>query len=189
MIYGQHSSHSTQEQIYTLIFQAESKYYRQVIPTSIISNTVIQEFKTPPNYRHKIAAYTTEDEWRAWLKLRVRFPLQNRSTRIKHTNECTQAGRGVTHTLHATRLADWWSSLAMDWQAECQGRNAADWQKAGVMAALWYHLLVITPDSILFPYQSKYLYITMAVENQPFHLPIYSYSYLLFIYNNPDWLF
>ena len=26
----------------------------------------------------------------------------------------------VTQTMHATRLADWWSSLAMDWQAECQ---------------------------------------------------------------------
>ena len=25
----------------------------------------------------------------------------------------------VTQTMHATRLADWWSSLAMDWQAEC----------------------------------------------------------------------
>ena len=48
-------------------------------------------------------------------------------------------------------------------------------------------------------YNSRLMFITLpkaiiytldvAVENQPFHLPIYSYSYLLFIYNNPDGLF
>ena len=48
-------------------------------------NSGSQPLIKPQTY---IVAYTTEDEWRAWLKLRVRFPLQNCSTRIKHTNEC-----------------------------------------------------------------------------------------------------
>ena len=83
---------------------------------------------------------------------------------------------------------DWQTDGAV-WQASRMpgmGRNAA-----GVMADSPALIPLVGNNSrlILFPYQSKYLYITMAVENQPFHLPIYSYSYLLFIYNNPDGLF
>ena len=65
------------------------------------------------------------------------------------------AWSSITHIMNAHRLreekrtqghtdeqAAWESRLA----GRMPGWNAADWQKAGVMAALWYQLLGITPD-------------------------------------------
>ena len=81
------------------------------------------------------------------------------------------------HTMHATRLADWWSSLAMDWQAEW--KEWEDWKQAGVMAVLWYHLLVITPDSLLFQCKCLYLYKSHRSWVSP---SLSLFGFLLFIY-------
>ena len=61
-----------------------------------------------------------------------------------------------------------------DWQAVWQpgGRRNA----AGVMAdnLLWYQLLGITPDWLFITLPKAIIYtLDVAVENQPFHLPIY----------------
>ena len=85
----------------------------------------------------------------------------------------------VMQTMHATRLADWWSSLAMDWQAECQ--EWANWQQAGVMAALWYHLLVITPDSS-YSLAKANIYTLQCGSWEPAFSPSYLFIFLFIIY-------
>ena len=92
---------------------------------------------------------------------------------------------------------DWQTDGAVwQWNGKQNARDGQTGKRQELRQELWQAgsqaLIPLVGNNsrfILFPYQSKYLYITMAVENQPFHLPIYSYSYLLFIYNNPDGLF
>ena len=86
-----------------------------------------------------------------------------------------QAGE-VTHTLHATRLAYWWSSLEMDWQAE--------WQP-GVMADSPALIPLVGNNSrfdLLHSQMQIFIHYNVAVENQPFHLPMHLFIFLFIIY-------
>ena len=117
------------------------------------------------------------------------FPAENklrdRSIRVRYTKK-------ITHIMNARR-----GRLAMGrqqlWQAEWQpgGRRKCSrsyGRQPALIPVVRYNsrLMFITlPKAIIYT-------LDVAVENHPFHLPIYSYSYLfifLSIYNNPDGLF
>ena len=101
----------------------------------------------------------------------------------------------VMHAMHE-RLAG--SSERADWRAEWQ-RSDNTGRMAGMQCSqeLWQAnsqaLIPLVGNNSLFNLLHSQMHIFIhyneVVENQPFHLPIYSYSYLLFIYNNHDGLF